>query len=228
MTDVNRVVVTGLGGVTPLGHTAATYWTNLKQGVSGHRARSTLTQTPEELNQKVAAEVKDFDPLKHFDERELSDARPRLAVRGGGGARGDHAGGDCLRHAAVAADRDHHRHRRWLGKPRLMKVSTGSIWRTKTRVFPLTHSETDGECAGEPDLHVLRLARAGLRDRECLRFGDPRHRPCIPYGAVGAGRLCGHRRDRGLRYVRSRARLGSDAGHGAGCLPAIFHRTAKV
>ena len=71
MNDLNRVVVTGLGGVTPLGHTAATYWTNLKQGVSG-LGPITLTQTPEELNQKVAAEVKDFDPLKHFEERELS------------------------------------------------------------------------------------------------------------------------------------------------------------
>jgi nodulation protein E len=69
--DLNRVVVTGLGGVTPLGHTAATYWANLKQGVSG-LGPITLPPTPEELNQKVAAEVKNFDPLKHFEERELS------------------------------------------------------------------------------------------------------------------------------------------------------------
>ena len=71
MNDLNRVVVTGLGAVTPLGHTAATYWANLKQGVCG-LGPITLALTPEELNQKVAAEVKDFDPLKHFEERELS------------------------------------------------------------------------------------------------------------------------------------------------------------
>ena len=71
MSDVNRVVVTGLGAVTPLGHTAAVYWANLKRGASG-LGPITLTATPEELNQKVAAEVKDFDPLKHFEERELS------------------------------------------------------------------------------------------------------------------------------------------------------------
>ena len=35
MNDVNRVVVTGLGAVTPVGHTAASYWAKLKQGVSG-------------------------------------------------------------------------------------------------------------------------------------------------------------------------------------------------
>ena len=71
MTEVNRVVVTGLGAVTPLGHTAASYWANLKQGVSG-LGPITLTATPEELSQKVAAEVKDFDPLKHFEERQIS------------------------------------------------------------------------------------------------------------------------------------------------------------
>lgn len=68
---MNRVVVTGLGAVTPLGHTAATYWANLKQGVNGI-GPITLAATPEELTQKVAAEVKDFDPLKHFEERQLS------------------------------------------------------------------------------------------------------------------------------------------------------------
>jgi len=69
--DVNRVVVTGLGTITPLGHTVAAYWANLKQGVSG-LGPITLAATSEELNQKVAAEVKDFDPLKYFEERELS------------------------------------------------------------------------------------------------------------------------------------------------------------
>jgi len=71
VSDVNRVVVTGLGAVTPLGHTAATYWANLKQGVNGIGPIK-LAATPEELTQKVAAEVKDFDPLKHFEERQLS------------------------------------------------------------------------------------------------------------------------------------------------------------
>ena len=104
MSDVNRVVVTGLGAVTPLGHTAATYWANLKQGVNGI-GPITLAATPEELTQKVAAEVKDFDPLKHFEERQLStlDRGSQFAVV---------AARDYLRHAAVAADRDHHQHRR--------------------------------------------------------------------------------------------------------------------
>ncbi len=81
MNDLNRVVVTGLGAVTPLGHTAAVYWENLKQGASG-LGPITLAVTPEELTQKIAGEVKDFDPLKHFEERELStlDRVSQLAV----------------------------------------------------------------------------------------------------------------------------------------------------
>jgi nodulation protein E len=68
---MHRVVVTGLGAVSPLGQTVASYWDNLKLGNSG-LGPITLTSTPEELTQKVAAEVKGFDPLKHFAERQLS------------------------------------------------------------------------------------------------------------------------------------------------------------
>ncbi len=71
MTDVHRVVVTGLGAVSPLGHSVAAYWESLKLGKSG-LGPITLAPAPGELTQKVAAEVKDFDPLKHFAERQLS------------------------------------------------------------------------------------------------------------------------------------------------------------
>lgn len=71
MTGVQRVVVTGLGSVSPLGHTVGSYWDNLKRGKSG-LGPVTLTPANDELTQKVAAEVKDFDPLKYFAERQLS------------------------------------------------------------------------------------------------------------------------------------------------------------
>jgi nodulation protein E len=67
---VNRVVVTGLGAITPLGHTVPVYWEKLKQGASGLGAIT--AQGWEELNQKIAGEVKDYDPLKYFEDRELS------------------------------------------------------------------------------------------------------------------------------------------------------------
>ena len=70
MNAVNRVVVTGLGAITPLGHTVPVYWEKLKQGASGLGAIT--AQGWEELNQKIAGEVKDYDPLKYFEDRELS------------------------------------------------------------------------------------------------------------------------------------------------------------
>ena len=63
MSDVNRVVVTGLGAVTPLGQTVPAYWDALKRGTSG-MGPITLTSTPEELTQKVVAEIKNFEPLE--------------------------------------------------------------------------------------------------------------------------------------------------------------------
>jgi nodulation protein E len=71
VSGVQRVVVTGLGAVSPLGHTVGSYWDNLKVGKSG-LGPVTLTPANDELTQKVAAEVKDFDPLEHFDERHLA------------------------------------------------------------------------------------------------------------------------------------------------------------
>ncbi len=81
MSDVNRVVVTGLGAVSPLGHTAGSYWEGLKTGKSG-LGPITLPPTPEELTQKVAAEVKGFDPLQHFSERQavMLDRLAQFAV----------------------------------------------------------------------------------------------------------------------------------------------------
>lgn len=70
MKDVNRVVVTGLGAVSPVGHTAGAYWASLKEGTSG--IGPIVMPMAEELTQKVGGQVKDFDPLQHFDERQLS------------------------------------------------------------------------------------------------------------------------------------------------------------
>ena len=63
----HRVVVTGWGVLSSIGHDAATYWDNLKRGTSG--IAPAVTIPTDQLTQKVVAEVKDYDPLKHFDER---------------------------------------------------------------------------------------------------------------------------------------------------------------
>ncbi len=66
----HRVVVTGWGVISSIGHTAETYWSNLARGVGG--IASAVTIPTDQLAQKVVAEVKDYDPLKFFDDREVS------------------------------------------------------------------------------------------------------------------------------------------------------------
>jgi nodulation protein E len=66
---VHRVVVTGLGAVTPLGLDVPAYWDGLKRGADGIRPVELVPQ--ERLNQKVLGEVKGFDPQKYFTDRQL-------------------------------------------------------------------------------------------------------------------------------------------------------------
>ncbi len=63
-----RVVVTGLGALTPVGNTVAAMWRNLIAGVSGV-APITLFDAAN-LSTQIAAEVKAFDPKNHFDAKD--------------------------------------------------------------------------------------------------------------------------------------------------------------
>lgn len=60
-----RVVVTGLGVVTPLGNDVKTYWNNLLAGISGVKRISAFDAS--DLAVQIAAEVKNFNPLERLD-----------------------------------------------------------------------------------------------------------------------------------------------------------------
>ena len=66
--ELKRVVVTGFGAITPIGNNAKEYWESLVKGVSG-AAPITLFDSSN-FKTKFACEVKDFDPLNHFDKKE--------------------------------------------------------------------------------------------------------------------------------------------------------------
>src|SRR5687768_9326029 len=69
-----RVVVTGLGAITPVGNDVATTWRALQQGVSG---ASLITKfDPSTFPVRFACEVKDFDPLKTMERKEAKRADP--------------------------------------------------------------------------------------------------------------------------------------------------------
>ncbi len=63
-----RVVVTGLGAITPIGNTATEFWNNLVAGKSG-AAPITLFDTTE-FKTQFACEVKNFDPQDFIDRKE--------------------------------------------------------------------------------------------------------------------------------------------------------------
>ena len=63
-----RVVITGLGLVTPVGNTVEETWTALMNGRSG--ADYIKRFDTERFSVKFAAEVKDFDPLKFIAKKE--------------------------------------------------------------------------------------------------------------------------------------------------------------
>ena len=62
-----RVVVTGLGAITPVGNDVETFWNSLKNGVVGIGPITTFDTA--EYKAKLAAEVKDFDPKKYMDNK---------------------------------------------------------------------------------------------------------------------------------------------------------------
>ncbi|CAI8341785.1 MAG: 3-oxoacyl-[acyl-carrier-protein] synthase 2 [Bacteroidota bacterium] len=63
-----RVVVTGIGALTPIGNTKDAYWNALVAGTSG--AAPITYFDASKFKTQFACEVKDFDPLAHFDRKE--------------------------------------------------------------------------------------------------------------------------------------------------------------
>ncbi|HUS36140.1 MAG TPA: beta-ketoacyl-ACP synthase II [Verrucomicrobiae bacterium] len=82
-----RVVITGLGVVTPLGHTVEEFWKNLLAGQCGIDKITHFDASPYDC--QIAAEVKNFDPLPAFpNAKELrrTDRFTQFAVAAGFGA----------------------------------------------------------------------------------------------------------------------------------------------
>ena len=66
--ELKRVVVTGLGALTPLGNDPETFWKNLVRGVSG--AAEITRFDPSKFKTQFACEVKNFNVLDHIHRRE--------------------------------------------------------------------------------------------------------------------------------------------------------------
>lgn len=66
---MHRVVITGMGAITPLGHTAETTWQSLLEGKSGVDTITLFDASDFPVH--TAAEIKNFDPGDYLDRREV-------------------------------------------------------------------------------------------------------------------------------------------------------------
>jgi 3-oxoacyl-[acyl-carrier-protein] synthase II len=74
MNKPRRVVVTGLGALTPLGNSISEFWQNLIDGKSG---AATITKfDPSKFRTRFACEVKNFDPLNYLEKTEIKKMDP--------------------------------------------------------------------------------------------------------------------------------------------------------
>jgi 3-oxoacyl-[acyl-carrier-protein] synthase II len=74
--EARRVVVTGLGALTPVGNTAEEFWTSLTQGRSGIGPITRFDTA--EFSTRIAGEVRNFDPLAWVDKKEARRLDPFL------------------------------------------------------------------------------------------------------------------------------------------------------
>lgn len=72
--ELKRVVVTGLGALTPIGNTLEEFWKNLQNGVSGAAPITKFDAT--HFKTQFACEVKDFDPTQFIDRKEARKMDP--------------------------------------------------------------------------------------------------------------------------------------------------------
>ncbi len=92
---MQRIVVTGLGAITPIGNDVQTYWNNLLNGVSGVGPIEAFE--PEALDVRISAAVKNFDPKQHMDGKKARrmDRFSQFAVA---------AAGEALKDACLEID----------------------------------------------------------------------------------------------------------------------------
>lgn len=66
---MKKVVITGLGAITPIGKNVNEYWKSLLNGQSG--ADKITRFDPEKFKTHFACEIKDYDPKDYFDRKEI-------------------------------------------------------------------------------------------------------------------------------------------------------------
>lgn len=71
---MKRVVITGLGAITPIGNSVNEFWESLKKGISG--AGPITKWDPQYYKTQFACELKDFDPTQYLERNEIRKNDP--------------------------------------------------------------------------------------------------------------------------------------------------------
>ncbi len=72
--ELKRVVVTGIGALTPIGNTAQEFWSSLKEGKSG--AAPITHFDASKFKTQFACEVKGFNPLDFIERKDARKMDP--------------------------------------------------------------------------------------------------------------------------------------------------------
>ena len=67
--NTRRVVVTGIGAITPLGNNSEETWKNMINGVSGAAPITRFDATT--FKTQFACEVKEYDPTKYLERKDF-------------------------------------------------------------------------------------------------------------------------------------------------------------
>lgn len=247
-----RVVVTGLGMVTPVGHTVAETWDAIKAGRSGVGPIARYDATGH--NVRIAAEVKDWDATQYVDRKELrrrdryqlllyAAAMQALADSGleqlsdeaklrTGVMTGSAIGGvESFWHQMTLVDRSGDlRKVTPFGVPMLMvnggsnmiSIATGATGPSST---PASACATGADCIGM----AFDLIRLGRMDRAIAGCGEA---PILPIGLAAFDRIQAASRNNddptGAMRPFDRNRTGLVFGEGAGVLILEELETAKA
>ena len=88
--ELKRVVITGVGALTPIGNNREEYWSSLEKGTNG--AGPITRFDPEKFRTKFACEIKNFDILDHLNRKEVKKMDPNTQF---GMVVGEEAVKDC-------------------------------------------------------------------------------------------------------------------------------------
>ena len=133
---MNRVVITGIGVVSPVGCSLEDFWPALVEGRSAIGPFSVARS--ERLSTRIAAQVSQFDPAALFEPRQLGRHGSLLAIRGSG--RASRRSGFGRGYIRTAGPRDGDSHRQCLlgARRRWMTLTSDSTSRNSPRLHPLT------------------------------------------------------------------------------------------